>query len=1013
MNNISKIALHRPVAVLMCVACLIVFGISSVMSMDIESTPEMNMPVFMVMTRYSDVGPEEIDSLVTDVVEAALSGVSDYTSMTSRSSEGSSMTVLEFDYDIDMDEKRTEIEDALNNLRLPDDCDDPTIMEMGMDSDSVMSLSVLASGNDNLLTYIEDEVVPEFERISGVSDVEVMGGKREYVRIQVKEEEMTQYGLSLSSLASAISAADFTTTAGTINRGEVEMSLLGSADYDTMESLYTIPISLSTGDIIYLTDVADIELAEEKNSSISRQNGQENIRISISKNQSANTISICDQIAAVVDDLNAQNLGLTIEITDNSGETIMDNIESVISSLIQGMVISMVVLVLFLGEPKSSMIIALAMPLSVFAALVMMSIYGMTINMMSLGGLVVGIGMMVDNSIVVMESCFKVRGTGRSFMESAEEAARIVASSIIASTITTIVVFLPIALMEGMSGQLFKDVGFTIVFSMSASLISALTVVPLLFVKLRPVEKEQGLVARAVHAVENAYVKGLDGALRHKALIVLMAVLMLGGTAFMFSKIDMQLMPNMDRGNINLSVTTKTGLNLEATDAIMTEIESIVSGYDDIDQYSLRSRGGSATLSITLKEDRSVDTDTMVEQIRQDTAHIDNCSIEVSQRSGMSFGGSSGVSFSIRGSSLSLVEEVSEEIKEHMRGYDGIISVSTSLSDGDPRAEIVVDPVQAAGYGTTPSAVVSQVKNMISGIKATTLQEGDTEYSVEVQYPEDRFHDVSDLSGMMISIGGAQVPLTDMAQVVYGNAPSTINRTDGKYSVTVTGEVGTGVSATQLTNTIRSGINSSITFPEGVTLAEGDTMRMMQDEFSSIGFALLTAIWLVFVVMAVQFESMKFSIVVMASVPFALTGAFAALLITGQSISMTSLIGLVMLVGIVVNNAIVLIDYTNLLRSEQGLEINAALTAAGRSRLRPILMSTLTTILSLVPMALGIGGKVEMMQGMAAVVIGGLSVSTLLTLFLVPILYRSSERLSERIAERTKKRRIQKGDYSG
>lgn len=492
MNNISKIALHRPVAVLMCVACLIVFGISSVMSMDIESTPEMNMPVFMVMTRYSDVGPEEIDSLVTDVVEAALSGVSDYTSMTSRSSEGSSMTVLKFDYDIDMDEKRTEIEDALNNLRLPDDCNDPTIMEMGMDSDSIMSLSVLASGNDNLLTYIEDEVVPEFERISGVSDVEVMGGKREYVRIQVKEEEMTQYGLSLSSIASAISAADFTTTAGTINRGEVEMSLLGSADYDTMESLYTIPISLSTGDIIYLTDVADIELAEEKNSSISRQNGQENIRISISKNQSANTISICDQIAAVVDDLNAQNLGLTIEITDNSGETIMDNIESVISSLIQGMVISMVVLFLFLGEPKSSMIIALAMPLSVFAALVMMSIYGMTINMMSLGGLVVGIGMMVDNSIVVMESCFKVRGTGRSFMESAEEAARIVASSIIASTITTIVVFLPVALMEGMSGQLFKDVGFTIVFSMSASLISALTVVPLLFVKLRPVREGSG-----------------------------------------------------------------------------------------------------------------------------------------------------------------------------------------------------------------------------------------------------------------------------------------------------------------------------------------------------------------------------------------------------------------------------------------------------------------------------------------------------------------------------------------
>ncbi|PWM24694.1 MAG: AcrB/AcrD/AcrF family protein [Oscillospiraceae bacterium] len=1008
--NISKIALHRPVAVLMCVACLVIFGISSVMSMDIESTPEMNMPVFMVMTRYSDVGPEEIDSLVTDVVEAALSGVSDYTSMTSRSSEGSSMTVLEFDYDIDMDEKRTEIEDAINNLRLPDDCDDPMIMEMGMDSDSIMSLSVLSTGDDNLLTYIEDEIVPQIERISGVSSVDVMGGKRDYIRIQVKEEEMTQFGLSLSQIASAISSADFTTTTGTINRGEVELSLLGSASYDTMESLLTIPISLSTGDIIYLTDVADVEMVEERNSSISRQNGQENIRISVSKNQSANTISICNQVEEVIDELNSQNLGLTIEITNNSGETIMDNIVSVISSLLQGMVISMIVLFFFLGEPKSSLIVALAMPLSVFAALVMMSVYGMTINMMSLGGLVVGIGMMVDNSIVVMESCFKIRATGRSFIESAEEAARIVASSIIASTLTTIVVFLPIALMDGMSGQLFKDVGFTIVFSLSASLLSALTVVPLLFVKTRPVEKDSGLIARGVHALERMYVVGLDKALRYRVIVVLLAVLLLGGTGFMFSHIDMELMPSMDRGNIDLSVTTKTGLNLEATDAIMTEIESIIQTYDDVDEYSLRSQGGSASLSISLKDDRTVDTDAVVERIRQDTAHIENCSIDVSRRNEMSFG-SSGVSFSLQGNNLSQVEEASEQLKEYMRTYPEIISVSTSLSDGEPRAEIVVDPVQAAGYGTTPSAVVSQVRDMISGIEATTLQEGDSEYSVKVQYPDDRFYDVSDLSGMLITIGDSQVPLTDMAQVVYGNAPSTINRTDGKYSVSITGEVATGVSATQLTNTIRNGILSDLTFADGVDLVEGETMQMMQDEFSSIGIALLTAIWLVFVVMAVQFESMKFSIVVMISVPFALTGAFAALLITGQSISMTSLIGLVMLVGIVVNNAIVLIDYTNLLRAEQGLEITAALKAAGQSRLRPILMSTLTTILSLVPMAIGIGGEVEMMQGMAAVVIGGLSVSTFLTLFLVPIFYRFSERVSEKRAERIKKRRMKKGDY--
>jgi multidrug efflux pump subunit AcrB len=793
----------------MCVCVLVVFGISSVFSMELESTPEMSNPVFMVRTSYSGVGPEEVDSLITDPVEAALSSVSDYTSMTSRSSEGSSMTMLQFDYNVDLDDKYREIEDALTNLNLPDDAGDPVIMQMAMDSDSVMTLSIKATSSESLLSYIEENVVPRLENISGVSSVDVSGGKREYIQIEIKEEEMTQYGLSMSSISSAIAAANFTTTAGTINRGEVELSLMGGASYDTADSLKDIPISLSSGDIIHLSDVATVQMAEQSSGSISRQNGMENIRIDISKNQSANTVSLCEKLAERVDELNADNLGLTLEISSNSGETIMDNIQNVIVSLVEGLAVAMLVLLLFLSDPKSALIIATSMPLSVFVALVMMSIYGMTINIMSLGGLVVGIGMMVDNSIVVMESCFQQRSEQRTFAESAEEAARLVAGSIVASTITTVVVFLPIALMEGMAGQLFKDVGFTIVFALTASLVSALTLVPLLFVRTRPVERSKALGAGLLRKLENWYVGIMNGVLRRRLSVILVAILLLGGTAWMFSSIDMELMPMMDRGSISLSVSTKQGLNLDATDTIMRQIEQIVSEQEDVESYSLRGSGGSATLSITLKEDRDVETSEMVETLRTATADIDNCYIEVSQRSAMSFGSSSGgVSVSITGSNLSTLKNLAEQIKADMLGYDGVISATTSLTNGDPRAEIVVDSVQAAAIGMTPAQVLSNVKNMISGVTATSLQDGDSEYSVKVEYPSDRFYDVSDLSGLLLtSSSGGKVPLTDVATIIYTNAPSQIQRSDGKYIVTITAQTSTGVSQTALSNQIMSDLH--------------------------------------------------------------------------------------------------------------------------------------------------------------------------------------------------------------
>lgn len=547
-----------------------------------------------------------------------------------------------------------------------------------------------------------------------------------------------------------------------------------------------------------------------------------------------------------------------------------------------------------------------------------------------------------------------------------------------------------------------------------ASMLGALTLVPLLFVKMRPREKLTSRSHVMMHALEGKYEALLRRALRARKTVVASAIACLAIAGFLFTQIDMELMPAGSTNTISVSVETRSGLDLENTNAIMEEIESMISEDPDVESYSLRVSGGgggmgmmgsssAGSVSITLKDDASVDTDTYVQNLREKTSGLKNCSVEVSKQESMSFG-SSGVELRLSGPDLGDLETASESIRERLSGMEEFDSVSTSLTDGSPRAKIEVDPVLSGAYGVTPSEVLSQVSNKLSGMTAMKFTDSGTEYSVVVEYPSDRYSDISDLSGLMIDTGtGGQVALTDIAEVVYESSPTSISREDGDYVVTVSATPKSGANVRNMTQTAMAAVED-IELPEGVTLGQGRIMDMMNSEFGSIGKALLIAVYLVFAVMAIQFESVIFSLVVLFSIPFSLTGAFLALYITGSSISMTSLIGLVMLAGIVVNNAIVLVDYAGTLRRE-GMEVHEALVTAGKRRLRPILMSSLTTIVGLIPMAAGFGGEVEMMQGMAVVVIGGLSLSTVLTLVLIPTFYlifdredRNNRRMQRKIA---------------
>lgn len=1029
MISLPHFSIKRPVCILLCVVSLVVFGLSSVLNMPLESMPAMEMPILLILTNNSGATPSEIDTMVTDVIENSLSNITEVSMLYSTSSAGSSMVMIQFDYGVDLDKKYSDVDSALSMSRmmLPDGCDAPMLMEINiqaMTNSSIMTLDVQADADDNIKAYVEDTVVPELEKIKGVADVSVSGGSRKYIQVLLDENKMTQYHLAMSSISSAIAGAEYNLSVGNLERGDVAVSLLGKEDLDNYFDIENIPLTLTSGDVIHIRDVATVRMLNEKASSYNRTDGKETISLTISKNQSANTVDICDDVVKCVDKINAGNLGLELSVFYNSGQEIKDTLKDVALALVEGMAIAMVVLWLFLGDWRSSLIIGLSMPLSVFAALILMSVFGMSLNIVSLAGLLIGIGMLVDNSIVVIDSCSRAESELRSFEDNVIEGANLVTGAIVSSTITSVVVFLPIALMEGMAGQMFHDICYTIVFSLVASLVSAITLVPLLFVRMRPREKKDSRIQKAMRKLENGYVRLMKFLLHKRKTVVVSAVALLLLAIFLFTQLDMELMSDNSTDSLRLDVSVRNGLSLDATIDILEQIENIVKAEPDVKSYSISGGGGSGfagmmgssagSVNVTLKEDASMSTDEFVMHIRELTKELPNCQVTAEASRSISLTATD-VQVNLQGKDLDELEQTAGEIKDIMSAMPEFDEVSSSLSDGSPQAEIIVDPILAGAVGLTPRTALMSVNQTISGITAMKYTQDNTEYDVKVEYEPDRYSEMSDLYSLILNTpSGGQVALTDIAEIRYSVAPRSLSRQDGQYLVTLYGTPKIGLNLSKLTTQVMDKVNAEVIMPASVTFVEGSDMQTMAEEFEAIGKALLIAVYLVFVVMAVQFESMRFSAIVMISVPFSFTGAFLALFVSGCTINMASLLGLVMLSGIVVNNAIVLIDYTNHLHREEGMRTDEALLSAGRSRLRPILMTTLTTVCGLIPMAFG--SSVEMMKSLGFCVIGGLSFSTLLTLILLPtfyLIFDKDARAERKMNRKAKKEQKHAGQKSG
>ncbi len=984
--SLTKLVLNRPVSTALLVLGIVVFGLIAIFSFDMELIPDIQMPMMLVNTVYPGAGPDSIEQLVTKEIEDAGSSLSGVEQVLSYSYDNYSMVAFTYDYDMDMNDAYTDLSAALDMLKLPDDCQEPTILQMDVNAMDTMTISVTNDGSSDMMAYIDDTMVPALESVPDVARVQVTGGRTNYVRIQLDEKKMQQYGLNISSIGQTIGMTQYNVPAGTISGGSQDISVNTSAKYLSLEDVRNTTLTTAQGALITLGDVAEISMAAKDPDTLSRYNGEKNVSVSVVKRQSGSTVRVCRNLRKALKKLSDSDPGVSFDTSYDAGERITDSLRSLGETLLIGVVLAMVILFVFFGDLRASLIVGSSMPLSIFATLICMYLFGFNLNVITMGALVIAIGMIVDSSIVVIESCFRLRETIDDPREAALKGAGVVSMSILASTITTCVVYLPLSLISGMSGQMFSQLGLIIVFAMVASLIMALSIVPLLYVKMKPEEKKNNMANRILDKVRALYRRGLRKLLYRKKTTMFVSVLLLLISFFLASTLTFELMPTSYDGSINITATFRSGTKLASMGDRMKDLEKMVAADKNFKNYSLSISQNTATLTAYAVKHCERTSEEAVEEYTERLSRMTDVDIFVQATGGgsemMSNYSSDLVDIVLESDDLHDLSEASAKVEAMMRKTPGVIHVKSDAAAARTSAHVILDPLKTANAGLAPAQIAGDLYQTLTGMTADSMELGGEEYDIILRYPEGSYDDQNKLMEKVLTgATGNQVSLSDIAQLEFTEEPQMIQRSNGRYQQTISATVTTD-SKSKASRTIRKKCEK-MKFPEGTGLSSSFIDDMRSENLTSIFRAILSGIFLVFLVMAMQFESSRFSLMVMTCIPFSLIGSFLLLFLTRSSMNMVSMMGFLMLMGIVVNNGILLVDTAN--QEKEHMPLEDALVTAGSIRLRPILMTTLTTILAMVPMAFFSDNK--MMSGMAFVIIGGLIASTILCLLMMPTYY--------------------------
>ena len=1012
MKGLVKGSINRPVSVLMCIIALVVFFITSMTKISLKLNPDITMPIIVVITPYPGASPEEVDELVSAKISNACESLTGVKNILTYSNEGSSEVEIEYNYGQNMDKAYNDLREAVDGVKseLPQDARASTLLEVDLENfTSDMTLSV--TGKTDMVdvrSEVENNVVPELKKAINLAKVDVSGGDERYIRIQVVPEYLQQYGLSLSGIASAIGATNFSMPAGTATYGDQAMNLSAEVKYDTMSKLEKVPITTAKGQTIYLSDIATVKYGVSDKSSISRYMGNEDVGITLKRKQSASPVSLSREIKPMLDSIREKNPNLNIVIEDDAADTIIDTLKGVAKTMVQAILLAMLIIFVFFGDLKGSLIVGSTMPISIMASVICMQMAGISLNIVTMAALIIAIGMMTDNAVVVIEMCFRRHQAGLTFKEAAYEGTVIVMNAVIGSTITTLVVYFPLTMMQGMLAQMFRPLALTIIFSLTASLISAILLIPICFATYKPVEHRDIITNRILKKISRKYRRVLRFALKWKKMVLLASVLLLIVTVFLATFLKTSLYPANDEGNISIELTFRPNLDIEAMDGTVLEIEKFVADSGYVKSYNSSVSREDSTGSITAHKIKELDISTqeIVDKWNVELRNISPiCEVHVSTASSGMASNDAMQEYDITANSLDELKDASNELVEKLEATEGVLYVTSTFKDAGAKANVEIDPVLASAKGFSAKELADLVYKNMSGAKATDITIDNKKYEVRVKYPDGYFDTVGDVENMsFVNSKGVSVPLTEMAKITFEAAPITVNRQDGRFidNIKVTMTAATKDDVVEVLNGI---VDDFIASDDRVTPLDSQEDRMMKEELTAAAIAIAIAIFLVFFVMAVQFESVIVSLLIMLCVPFAGIGSILFMLVMGIKVDMVSSMGVLMLAGIVVNNGIILIDMA-MQNQHAGMETVEALVDAGSGRLRPILMTTLTTIIAMVPVALGLSKDAMQMQGMAAVIVGGLIASTVLTLVLLPTFYLILDRVRIRSAERRERRRV-------
>lgn len=1016
--KISNVSIKRPVTITMLMLIVVIMGFVSLGNLSLDLYPEIEIPIAIVSTSYSGVGPQEIEGLITKPIENVMGTVGGVSGISSTSSEGSSIVILEFDFGMDIESAALEMREKLDMIRdfLPEDAGSPIVFKINPNSFPIMDYSITSeNGLLEAQRLVEDKIQSRIERIDGVASVDITGGYENEVEILLNSAKLEGYGLTNSLIANLLRAENLNLPGGQVDKGTKSLTVRTLGEFQSVQDIANMPITLNTGSVIKLSEVAEINMKEKELQSINRVNGKSSIGLSVTKQTGFNTVQVAEAVSKEMLKLAKEEESLNIISVYDASEYINSSIGNVATAGLVGGVLAVIIIYLFLRNVGSTLVIGISIPVSVIATFFMMYSAGVTLNLMTLGGLALGIGMLVDNSIVVLENIYRFRDMGYSRFDAAKEGAQEVGMAVTASTLTTIAVFLPIVFVEGITSTLFTELALTVTFSLVSSLVVALTVVPMLASKLLKIDhkkdekKRYSWFDKIFKQVETSYTKLLKRALKHKFITIAIAVMVFASSIFVGGNLGAEFLPTMDEGRISISIETPLGTRVEKTDELVSEIEALVSAHEDVSAVSvsigssgmafIASNNNTGNISLILNDMdvRVKETATVADEMRNMLKDFAGADITVSVAGQQGMGGGMSlapVEISVKGDDYKILKQLSDDITDIVQSVEGTREVTSTLGKAAEELQVTINRDIASQYGLSTYTISQAVRDAISGITATQYKVDGTEIDVTVKMESDLSDSINNFEKLMIQTPiGATIPLSKVANINIEEGPVAVERNDQVRVVRVTG---------QISNRDLASVNSDIEeqlenlyFPSGYNYEIGGDYEELISSFSSLFLALVLAVVLVYMIMASQFESLVYPFIIMFAVPLAISGGIFALAITGKVISMPGIIGVIMLTGIVVNNGIVLVDYINTLR-KKNMGVEEAILKAGPTRLRPILMTTLTTVLGLLPMAIGIGEGSEATAPLALVVIGGLLLSTVLTLVLIPVMYALLNKLSSK-----------------